>query len=76
MQDAKSRFLYGRIENYDKLSEVLSELLQDEPDYDSIVAELVGCSMCCYQNGSDSIDDNGSDVGDNFDNGDCLNYEF
>lgn len=76
MQDAKSRFLYGRIGNHDKLAEVLAELLQDEPDYDSIVAELVGCSMCSYRNGRDSIDDNGDDIGDDYDRNNRLNFEF
>lgn len=81
MQDAKkrspkTRFLYGRIENCDKLADVLAELLQDEPDYNSIVAELVGCSMCSYENGSNSIDDNGSDVGDDYNVDSYPNFEF
>ena len=69
MQDAKkrspkTRFLYGRIENCDKLADVLAELLQDEPDYNSIVAELVGCSMCDVERGEYTVDENGDDIGD------------
>lgn len=66
MKDAKTRFLYGKIGSSDRLADVLAELLQEEPDYDSIVAEIVGCSMCYYQNGYNSIDDNGADFGDNY----------
>lgn len=69
MQDAKekknrTRWLYGKLDRADKLTNILSGLLQEEPDYNSIVAELVGCSMCSYENGSNSIDDNGADIGD------------
>ena len=75
MQDAKekknrSKWLYGRIDKADKLADVLEELLNDEPDYNSIVANLVGCSMCDVERGEYTVDDNGGDLGDN------VNYEF
>lgn len=78
MKDAKKRngkthFIYGRIEKYDKLADVLAEMLEDEPDYNSIIANLAGCSMCNYEIGHDSIDDNGVDIGDDVDG---LNFEF
>ena len=65
-RNSKTRFLYGKIGSSDRLADVLAELIQDEPDYNLILAELVGCSMCSYQNGYDSIDDNGADFGDNY----------
>ena len=69
MQDAKeknnrSKWLYGKIDRADKLTKILEELLEDEPDFDSIVAGLVGCSMCDVERGEYTVDDNGDDLGD------------
>ena len=68
MKDAskkkRSTWIYVRTEKADRLADVLAGHLQDEPDYNSILANLVGCTMCAYENGSNSIDDNGDDVGD------------
>ena len=83
MQDAKekekksrSRWLYGRIDKADKLADVLEELLNDEPDYNSIVANLVGCSMCDIERGDYTVDENGSDVGDDYNVDSYPNFEF
>lgn len=69
MQDAKkkkerSSWLYGKLDRADKLTNILAELLEDEPDFDSIVAELVGCSMCDVERGDYTVDENGDDLGD------------
>lgn len=62
----RSRWLYGRI-TPDRLTEVLAELLQEEPDYNAIIAEAVGCSMADWQRGEYSVDDSGDDFGDDLD---------
>ena len=69
MQDAKeknnrSKWLYGKIDRADKLTKILEEMLEDEPDFDSIVAGLVGCSMCDVERGDYTVDENGDDLGD------------
>lgn len=69
MQDAKkkkerSNWLYGKLDRADKLTNILAELLEDKPDFDSIVAELVGCSMCDVERGDYTVDENGDDLGD------------
>ena len=48
----------------DYSQELYEEMLQDEPDFDSIVAGLVGCSMCDVERGDYTVDENGDDLGD------------
>lgn len=85
MKDAnkknRSRLIYGKLRpSYDltdRLAEILANLVQEEPDYAAITSQLAGVSMCAYENGSNSIDDNGDDVGDELERfQDCfLNYD-
>ena len=49
--------------DYD-LTDDYGDLFELEPDYAAIMAELAGCSMVAWESGSNSIDDNGADVGD------------
>ena len=49
--------------DYD-LTEDYGDLFELEPDYAAIMAELAGCSMVAWEQGSNSIDDNGADTGD------------
>ena len=62
----RSQWLYGRIVP-DQLTETLAELLNEEPDYDAIIAEAVGCSMADWQRGEYGVDENGDDLGDYLD---------
>ena len=52
--------------DYD-LTDDYADLLDAEPDYAAIMAELAGCSMVAWESGSNSIDDNGADYGDGVD---------
>lgn len=80
MKDAnkknRSRLIYGKLRpSYDltdRLTEILANLVQEEPDYAAITAQLAGVSMCAFENGYNSVDDNGDDLGDDVN----VNSEF
>ena len=58
----KSRWDWLR-PDYD-LTDDYGDLFDLEPDYAAIMAELAGCSMVAWESGSNDIDDNGADIGD------------
>lgn len=62
-----SRYLYGKLRKPYDLTDVLAELLQDEPDYNRVAASLAGCSMVAVERGEWGVDDSGDDLGDNSD---------
>ena len=62
MTNSKTRWDWLR-PDYD-LTDDYADLLDAEPDYAAIMAELAGCSMVAWESGSNSIDDNGADYGD------------
>ena len=49
--------------DYD-LTDDYADLLDAEPDYAAVMAELAGCSMVALEAGANDIDDNGADTGD------------
>ena len=65
----KSRWDWLR-PDYD-LTDDYGDLWELEPDYAAIMAELAGCSMVAWESGSNDIDDNGADIGDDCN---CDNY--
>lgn len=52
--------------DYD-LTDDYADLLDAEPDYAAIMAELAGCSMVAWESGYNDVDDNGADLGDGID---------
>ena len=62
MTRAKTKWDWLR-PDYD-LTDDYGDLWELEPDYAAIMAELAGCSMVAWEQGSNSIDDNGADYGD------------
>ena len=64
-KNKRSEWLYGRI-SPDKTLEVLQELLNEEPDYNAILANLAGCSMASAERGDFGVDDSGDDLGDDW----------
>ena len=58
----KSRWDWLR-PDYD-MTDDYGDLFDLEPDYAAIMAELAGCSMVAWESGSNDIDDNGADAGD------------
>lgn len=66
-KNKKSTYLFARLRPSYDLTDVLAELLADEPDYTRLTAELAGVSMVAVERGEYNVDDNGDDVGDNVD---------
>ncbi|MBQ6616323.1 MAG: hypothetical protein IJH67_08135 [Thermoguttaceae bacterium] len=70
MKDAKkqnwnvSRYLFAKLRKSYDLTDFYAELLQDEPDYNRLTAELAGVSMVAVERGDIYVDDNGDDLGD------------
>lgn len=63
----KATYLFARLRPSYDLTDVLAELLTDEPDYTRLTAELAGVSMVAVERGDYTVDDNGNDLGDNVD---------
>lgn len=61
----KATFLFARLRPSYDLTDVLADLLADEPDYTRLTAELAGVSMVAVERGEYNVDDNGDDLGDN-----------
>ena len=66
-KNKKSTYLFARLRPSYDLTDVLTELLADEPDYNRLTAELAGVSMVAVERGNYTVDDNGNDLGDNVD---------
>lgn len=66
-KNKKSTYLFARLRPSYDLTDVLTELLADEPDYTRLTAELAGVSMVAVERGEYSVDESGDDVGDNVD---------
>ena len=64
-KNKKSTYLFARLRPSYDLTDVLADLLADEPDYNRLTAELAGVSMVAVERGEYNVDDNGDDVGDN-----------
>jgi len=67
-KNKKSTYLFARLRPSYDLTDVLAELLTDEPDYTRLTAELAGVSMVAVERGDYTVDDNGNDLGDNVEN--------
>jgi len=63
----KATYLFARLRPEYDLTDVLAELLAEEPDYNQIVADLAGVSMVAVETGSYTVDgdDNGNDLSEN-----------
>ena len=66
-KNKKSTYLFARLRPSYDLTDVLTELLADEPDYNRLTAELAGVSMVAVQRGDIYCDESGDDVGDGVD---------
>ena len=66
-KNKKSMYLFARLRPSYDLTDVLAELLADEPDYTRLTAELAGVSMVAVQRGDIYCDESGDDVGDGVD---------
>ena len=66
-KNKKATYLFARLRPSYDLTDVLAELLTDEPDYTRLTAELAGVSMVAVERGDYTVDDNGNDLGDNVD---------
>ena len=63
----KATYLFARLRPSYDLTDVLAELLTDEPDYTRLTAELAGVSMVAVEKGEYTVDDDDNDLGDNVD---------
>lgn len=63
----KATYLFARLRPSYDLTDVLADLLADEPDYNRLTAELAGVSMVAVEKGEYTVDDDGNDLGDNVD---------
>lgn len=63
----KATYLFARFRPSYDLTDVLADLLAEEPDYNRLTAELAGVSMVAVEKGEYTVDDNGDDLGDNVD---------
>lgn len=67
-KNKKSTYLFARLRPSYDLTDVLTELLADEPDYNRLTAELAGVSMVAVQRGDIYCDESGDDLGDDVEN--------
>ncbi len=66
----KATYLFARLRPSYDLTDILADLLADEPDYNRLTAELAGVSMVAVERGEYTVDDDGNDLGDNVDSDD------
>lgn len=63
----RSKWLYCRLRPAYDLTDVLAELLDEQPNMNAIAAELAGVSMVAMERGEYGVDDSGDDLGDYLD---------
>lgn len=66
-KNKKSTYLFARLRPSYDLTDILADLLADEPDYNRLTAELAGVSMVAVERGEYTVDESGDDVGDGVD---------
>ena len=70
-KNRKATFLFARLRPSYDLTDVLADLLADEPDYTRLTADLAGVSMVAVERGEYTVDDDGNDLGDDYNTNDC-----
>lgn len=67
----RSKWLYCRLRPAYDLTDVLAELLEEQPNMNAIAAELAGVSMVAMERGEYGVDESGDDFGD-----DCDKFSY